>query len=188
MSASSQSQRRKAIQDVQGRKCEECGNHTLDGTVVEGLDVLQCSMCGALSGDDDVINRIELIRDARDAGIDIEVYPLVQALNAIKGVRCRDASGGDDFTRIPPFVRFGIGDNRVKHLEHIATSLELMRRELSHSWRMHVELARDGLCFELAPQIDLQSLDPITINELQSDLAQMAVNIKRDQDLSWWHD
>jgi|GEM_PF-1564446 len=186
MSASSKSQRRAAIEDVRNRKCEECGNHTMDGTQVEGLAVLQCTMCGALGGDDDLIARIELIREARDVGIDIEVYPLVLALNAIKGVRCRESSGGDDFTRVPPYVRFGIGDNRVVHLENLANTIELQRRDLSHTWRIQVKIARDGVCFELAPNIEMHDIASHTISMLQGDLFLLATAVKRNQDLSWW--
>lgn len=186
MATSSSSQRRAAIEGVRNRKCEACGNHTVDAATVEGFPILQCTMCEALTGDDDVISRIHTIRDARDAGIDVEVYPLVLTLNAISGVRCHESSGGDPFMRVPPYVGFVVGDNRITHLDNIANSIEMLRRELSASWRIHLEVKREGTTFMLQPQINAHDLDERSVEFLQTDLEMLAQSIERNKHLSWW--
>lgn len=164
--------------------CDDCGNHSLS----QRPDRLyQCDLCGALMGDDDAIKRQELIKAARAEGFDAEVYELVLVIRALKGVRVERASGGDAYTRIPPFVRFMIRDNRLTHLNNIALSIKLSSHVLNHHWTVTMGLEAE-LYFDLAPKVDAAYLDESTIEALQADLVTLARVLERDRLLGWWRD
>ncbi|MCA8939301.1 MAG: hypothetical protein KDB07_05825 [Planctomycetes bacterium] len=162
--------------------CEECGNHALEK---RGAGLYLCTLCGAPNGDDDAVKRELLRREAKEEGYEIEIFPLVKAIRALKGVGVESAVAGDPFMRVPPYLRFTISDNRLTQLDNIMHSLELSRRALNRLWHVKVNLER-SIYFELAPVVDPHTIGENDVEALQIDLATLAASIKRDANLGWW--
>lgn len=165
--------------------CAACGNHGVQPSVVEGMQVLECRMCGQLSGDDEVIAQVLLRREAREAGVDAEAWPLVKTLSTLRGIHPGRASGGDPFMRVPPFVQFTVGDNRLTQVDNLAHSLALCARELTNRWSLRV-IFNGAPGFELVPIVDAAHTDERTVELLQHDLEVIGRAVTRDTMLSWW--
>src|SRR5262245_54657256 len=120
--------------------CSECGNRAVATRHHDGQSVLECELCGALSGSADAVRGVLEARAARGRGIDPAAFPLVRALGELKGLRV-DAHGGGDRSRgALPFVAFQVLDTRgLQQLENLGKSLQLAARTLELAWTIELE-------------------------------------------------
>ena len=169
--------------------CEECGNRALGAVEVDGVALLQCSLCGALSGDDAAVTRVLLAREARERGYDPLVYPLVLALDRIDGLRVTRASAGSPAQRVWPFVQMhGLDGRALLGLENLSKSLALgAAGSRGLHWVVEVEF-QARLTFTLKPRFhrDTDRIDEAAVVQAQRDLARLCANLERDIRLSWW--
>jgi hypothetical protein len=132
-----------------------------------------CSECG----------NSEEVRRARAAGVDARVFALRSALEALAGLRVREADAGDQQALRAPFVSWQVVDALgFVQLENLAKSLLLSASRLSSTWRIEVEF-NDALTFVLRPQ---GKNDQTGVVAAQTDLPTLAHAIARDSRLGWW--
>ncbi len=168
--------------------CDECGGRSLRPTRVEGREVLECELCGALHGDESSVRKALLAREGRDRGFDPEIYPLVQALDRIPGLRVTLAVAGDARDRIWPFVQMRVLDPRaLVGVENLTKSLALAAAGATLHWVVEVEYATH-LVFTLKPRFhrDVDRIDAEAIERARRDLGRLAANLERDMHLPWW--
>lgn len=173
-----------------GLTCDECGNKSLVAMVHEGQQVYECELCGALQGDDQVVGRLEMEREAREFGFDPLVYPLVKALGRVAGLRVVRASAGQIEQRIWPFVHMQVADSAkvLQGLENLSKSLALGATGSGGlHWVVEVEY-QARLTFTLKPRFhrNTEAIDAGLVRQAQLDLARLCANLERDSHLSWW--
>lgn len=166
--------------------CEECGNHSLTRRLMAGVAVEECEMCGHLAGPSEVIELIELQREAEELGASPDSYPLAQFIEKLPGVRVLGDSGGDDFAGTTPHVSFELSDHRTVQLENIAQSLRLMRDELECHWM--IEFTYDfQLGFELKVRRDeSKKSSPRELDAARRDMALLWRRLRNYTGLGWW--
>lgn len=170
--------------------CDECGNRALVVVMHEGQAVHECELCGALQGDDRVVSRLLLEREAQDLGFDPVVYPLVKALARVNGVRVVRASGGHVEQRVWPFVHMQVTDPHaaLAGIENLTKSLALGAAGSGGlHWVVEVEY-QARLTFTLKPRFHrtTDQIDVGAVRLAQRDLARICANLERDMRLSWW--
>ncbi len=169
-------------------ECEECGSFQVEQTTLEGVLVLECGLCGNLQGDDESISHVELVREAREKGVDPSVYPLVRVLDRMPGFRVVRSESGDDRRMVWPFVQLAISTGALASLENLVKSLALSGEGQLLHWVVEVEY-QSFLAATLKPRFH-RSVSNIGQNEVrvaQADLQQLHKNLTRDMRLSWWH-
>ena len=170
-----------------GALCEACGSHRVLPRLVEGVEVAECELCGALHGADDVVARAEQRREGRERGFDPRIYALVKALEQVPTFRVSAAESGDA-TRVEyPYVFLRLEPGGLAHLERLLTSLEMANRETKRRWVVEAALQR-GLLFIVRPRF-WKRVSDITredILEAQGDLEVLGRVLARDTRLAWW--
>ena len=170
--------------------CEECGNRGVTRNVYNDQPIDECELCGALYGDADLIERIETDREADSMGIDRGIYPLVEELNAIKGVRCFDSSEGDVEMGVPPFVKMHITDQAaVAILGALLTSLSLSTsaRQIHAHWHIEVILDKGIIGFSMRPRRPHETARQTGwIEVARQDLEQLTHQLAAHKRLAWW--
>ena len=166
--------------------CEICGNHTLTGRHIGGAQVDECETCGHISGPADVVELLELQREAEDMGCSRWSYPLAQFVDALPGIRLLGDSGGDTGLGTMPFVAFEATDHRTTQLENLGQALRLMRNELEFSWI--IEFTYDfQMGFELRTARDgKKTHTPEQIAAARADLLLMWRRLQGYTGLAWW--
>src|SRR5262245_7395487 len=120
--------------------CSECGNRAVAARHYDGHSVLECELCGALSGSAGAVRAVLDARAARERGVDPAAFPLVRVLGDLRGLRV-DAHGGGDRRRGElPFVTFQPVDaGGLLQLENLGKSLQLARHTLELGWTIELE-------------------------------------------------
>lgn len=169
--------------------CEECGNRALVAVVRDGAEYFECELCGALAGEDSVVLAAQLRREARERGYDPIVYPLVDTLERVVGLRVTRASAGVPAQRTWPFVQMRGVDERTMHaVENLVKSLSLgAAGSGGMHWVVEVEY-QAHLTFTLKPRFhrDPDRIDAAMVEHAQRDLERLRANIERHAHLSWW--
>ncbi len=166
--------------------CNECGNTAVLPKFYDGHSVLECDLCGALSGGAHSVATIELAREAQQEGVDAPVFALRRALEAMEGLRVVDSHGGDRARRRLPFVRWIALDPRAfMQLENLAKSLRLSSGSTSMPWTIEVEF-QSGLEFVLTPRVATSRPREADVALAQADLSLLGRAFARDVRLSWW--
>ncbi|MBP9890858.1 MAG: hypothetical protein KBG84_03045 [Planctomycetes bacterium] len=166
--------------------CEECGNHGMTRKLMAGIAVEECEVCGHLAGPSEVIELMELQREAEELGASPDSYPLAQFIEKLPGVRVLGDSGGDEFAGTMPHVSFELSDHRTVQLENIAQALRLMRDELECHWML--EFTYDfQLGYELKVRRDeARKATPTEIDAARRDFGLMWRRLQNFTGLGWW--
>lgn len=166
--------------------CEVCGNHAVHAQRVQEAIVSECEFCGNLQGPADLIELLELQREAEEMGCSVFSFPLAQFIDKLPGVKLLGDSGGDRHKGSMPFVAFELADHRTVQLENLGQSLRLMRNELSREWL--IEFTFDyQLGFELRPR--RETTGKATQQEIEVARQDMLLIWRRLQAyrvLGWW--
>ena len=175
--------------DIEPEFCEVCGNHAVIDRKVAEAYIRECEFCGNLTGPADVIELMELQREANRMGVSEFSYPLAQFVDKLPGVKLTGDSGGDLNLGTMPFVGFELSDHRTWQLENIGQGLRLIRNELRRDWVL--EFTYDfQLGFELHTRADGRAQHTAAeIDDAQTDLVTIWRKLQAFQGLSWWkHD
>ena len=167
--------------------CDTCGNRRLTPKTVEGIDLFECALCGALQGDDDAVTIAEERLEGRERGFDPTIYPLVKALETVPTFTVSAADPGRADRTEYPYVFIRLAADGLVHLERLLTSLEMANRATKRRWVVETTLQR-GLLFVLRPRFwkrvgEITSED---IREARLDLDVLARTLARDIALPWW--
>ena len=154
---------------------------------IEGVDVLECGLCGALHGDDREVALVEERREARARGFDPAIYPLVRALEQVPTFRVVAAEAGRPERSEYPFVFLRLHEGGLVHLERLLTSLEMANRDTKRRWVVEATLQR-ALLFVLRPRFwkRVSEITAADIEEARADLDVLGRVIGRDVKLPWW--
>jgi hypothetical protein len=168
--------------------CEACGNHGVVSTTVEGVELHECELCGALMGDDASVALAEERREGRDRGFAPTIYPLVKALERVPTFKVSAADPGRADRSEYPYVFLRLTAGGLVHLERLLTSLEMANRETKRRWVVEAALQR-GLLFILRPRFwkPVASITVEDIRDSQHDLEVLARILRRDVNLPWWN-
>jgi hypothetical protein len=166
--------------------CPECGGHDVQHVVRDGNAVRECGLCGALIDDGAAAAAVQQLRQARERGIDAEIWPLHALFETLPGLRVLQSHGGDTTVRSLPFVQLAaVGDDGQLQLENLAKSLRMSLRHLQLLWVLEVEYL-NRLAFMLKPRLDPLHVDAGTVVRAQQDVAALANDLRRFAALSWW--
>jgi hypothetical protein len=172
---------------MDGDPCEACGGRRVLPRRIEGVDVLECDLCGNLQGDDDAVSLATMRREGRQRGFDPRIYPLVVALERVPTFKVAEAEAGDADALEYPCVFLRVDAGGLLHLERLLTSLEMANRATRRRWVVEATLQR-GLLFLLRPRF-WKRIDEVTradVLESQADLDVLAKALDRDVRLAWW--
>lgn len=167
-------------------RCEVCGNHAVVPRRVSDALIRECEFCGNMDGPSELIELLELQRQADELGCSEFSYPLAQFVDGLPGVKLLGDSGGNRKLGTMPYVAFELTDHRTWQLENLGQALRLMREELSREWM--IEFTFDyQLGFELRTRPDgRKTHDPDEIEAARRDMLQMWRKLKGYSALSWW--
>lgn len=172
--------------DATGETCDACGNHAVVVRMVEGDPIRECEFCGHLEGPADLIELLELQREADGLGVSIDSYPLAQFIEKLPNVRILADSGGDRRRGTMPFVAFELSDRRTSQLENLGQAMRLMRGELEREWAIEYTFEFQ-LAFELHPRHDGQVVHkPEQVEAARRDLTRIWRRLQGYSALSWW--
>lgn len=177
----------RAMGKAENPTCEECGNHGVTRRLVAGAAVDECELCGHLAGSPDVIELLELQREAEELGCSAESFPLARFIEDLPGVRVLSDSGGDEIAGTMPYVSFELSDHRTVQLENLAQALRLMRDELEARWML--EFTYDfQLGFELKARRDNETVraTPAEVDAARRDMSLMWRRLQVFSGLGWW--
>lgn len=168
-------------------ECEVCGGHVMEAVTADGTELLECGLCGHLQGDEETVQRLEMLREAEERGYHPLIYPLVQALETVPTWRVSAASAGRLDTCEYPFVFLRLSPEGLQDLEHLLRSLELANRHTKRRWVVECALQR-GLLFIVRARFwkAIQDIHRDDIEECRADLGHLAEAVQRDVRLSWW--
>ncbi|MGE3173192.1 MAG: hypothetical protein AB7O97_11260 [Planctomycetota bacterium] len=165
--------------------CSECGNHGLSPRTYDGVTVLECDLCGALSGGEAAVARAQATQAAARTGADPGLFALGAALDRLDGLRVV-AHGGERGRRALPSLSLMLLDARgLVQLENLAKWLQLAGRSLGLRWGIEVEYDR-ALSFRLAPRIAAPVPGPAELATAAADVDALHRALQRDVRLSWW--
>lgn len=170
--------------------CEECGGHDLRRLQGYGGTVLECGLCGALSGDDAAVSRALTAREAAARGMSPTLFSLVRALEEIPGVKVTRAEAGSADDGSWPVVFLGVPHTAegIADLERIAQSIVLARPRLHFPWRLEVDV-QHRLLFLLTPRTPTGAdHDAAARARAAEDLVTLAHALRRDRSLAWWRE
>jgi hypothetical protein len=166
--------------------CLDCGNSDMHVHVVDGACIHVCGLCGARFGDRRAVQSLQDADEARQQGVDAEVWPLVRALRRLPGLTVRAATAADAGLGTLPRVELGVssGDALVQ-LENLARSLVLGAAVLQRHWVIEVE-CQHHLCFVLKPRHAGGAVSRADAREASQDLEVLGRHLDRDGKLRWW--
>jgi len=161
--------------------CVECGSTNIASRLdTDGL-VYECRLCGALGGNAAAVQRLLDADQARAQGVSPVVWPLVQGLQSLPGIRVHGSDGGDPRRGAMPFVQWQVLDGRgLMQLENVAKSLQLAAAVLQCAWAIEVGF-ESTLLFTLRPRDATGS-----VASAQADAGLLQRSLDRDSRLSWW--
>jgi hypothetical protein len=165
--------------------CEVCGNHAVLPRRVQDALIRECEFCGHLEGPADLVELLELQREADAIGCDENSFPLARFIDELPGVKLIGDSGGDLRKGTMPFVAFELADRRTGQLENLGQAMRLMRHELSREWM--IEFTFDyQLGFELKPRPAPAKPDPADVTAAREDMLLIWRKLRGYSVLSWW--
>jgi hypothetical protein len=173
------------MEDIKLEDCETCGNHAVISTLVDGEVVKECEVCGALDGPPDVIDLVQLQREADGLGVSIHSFPLAHLIDNLPGVRLQGDSGGERSGGRMPFVAFELTDHRTWQLENLGQSLRLMRGELLCKWKIEFTFEYE-LGFELRPRVKDDHPKAAQVEDARADMLHIWRRLQAFQGLGWW--
>jgi hypothetical protein len=165
--------------------CDNCGNHAVLTSLVEGEVIKECEFCGHLFGPPEITELMQLQREADGLGVSIHSFPLAQLIDRLPGVRLQGDSGGKRSTGQLPFVAFELTDHKTYQLENLGQSLRLMRGELKCRWRIEFTFEYE-LGFELSPRAEAGEPKARQVEDAREDLIHIWRRLQAYQGLAWW--
>lgn len=164
--------------------CEVCGNHAVATLRADGDLYKECEVCGNLSGPADVIDLVELQREADGLGVSIHSFPLAQFIDSLPGLKLQGDSGGDREKGRLPFVAFEATDHRTYQLENLGQALRLLRAELQCQWCIEFTFEYE-LGFELKPRA-AAAIDARQVETARADMIKLWRKLQSFKGLAWW--
>jgi len=168
-------------------ECDSCGSLRVSRREIEGHLLFECDLCGELSGDDAAIALIESLRIGRARGLDDEVIPIVEVLEATGAFRLVRASSGWKEKSEAPSVLFACTRDELGSIERLLKSIELANRETKLRWIVELAL-QQTVVFILRPRFfkPPTEITNAEIDAARADLGTLAKCLRRDTGLSWW--
>ena len=168
-------------------ECDVCGSHNVSRRSVEGFLLEECNLCGNLQGDDEAVQRVEVLRRGRERGLEDQAIPIVAALEESGCFRVVKASAGDPSANEPPSVLFALTKGDLRHIERLLKSIELANRETRLRWLVELSLQKE-IVYILRPRFWMPPahVSPEDIRVARKDLAVLGERLRRDLGLSWW--
>ena len=170
-------------------RCEECGSSNLQWQRIEGVETLVCGLCGSVAGDDEASARALQALEARAKGHHPDVWPLVKALDRIRGLHVVRSDPGDPEARTWPFVQMVATEPKAAPtaLENLVKSLALGAPGHDVHWVVEVEY-QTRLLFTLKCRFhrDVDRVGRELLLRARQDLDRVRRNLERDMRLSWW--
>jgi hypothetical protein len=167
-------------------RCPECGGTNVPMVRREGLLVRECALCGTVLGEDAAARFVRMVQEARERGVDPEVFPLVQGLESLPGLRVLHSHGGDSGGRSLPCVQWTLhGTGAAVQVENLAKTVALAQAELRLRWAIEVGY-HSRLSFLLEPRVDQERIDARVIADARHDVQVLGRAVLRNQRLSWW--
>ena len=164
--------------------CIECGCANLCAHVIAGTSVLECELCGALSGDARAVQAFEDRREASTAGVDSGLWPLVRQLQALPSVTVHAHASAEHAADGRPSISLLVMDGSgLAQLDNLAKSLLLAAGELQLQWAIEV-VYEAVMLFVLRP-VAVSGAGPRS-PAVAADVDLLARAIERNQRLSWW--
>jgi hypothetical protein len=163
-------------------ECLACGNHAVATVMVDGEIVKECEFCGELRGTPEVIELMELQREAEGLGVSIHTFPLAQFIDNLPGVKLQGDGGGDEARGLLPFIAFELVDHRTGQLENIGQGLRLLRAELECEWKIEFTFEYE-MGFELRPR---GTGKPDQVDAARRDLLHIWRKLQTFKGLGWW--
>ncbi|MHC4664075.1 MAG: hypothetical protein ACYS8W_20630 [Planctomycetota bacterium] len=169
-------------------QCEECGCHAMAQREISGHVFIECGVCGAQIGNDDLLDEMDFQSWAEYNGIEREVRELVNVLNSIEGFSTFSSCGGHPGEGLPPYVYFKASVRAQRFVARFVELLEMFARETSCRWIIEVTV-RKGLSFWLRPLFPVitRRLDDKEVTAAQRDLDLIAGALRKHAQLSWWY-
>jgi len=166
--------------------CPECGNRSFERKFLWGKQYSECMYCEFISGDDEIIEIFDNIKEAEDNELEIGIYPLVRVLNSIKGLKTFESCAGHPEVNMRPYVDFHISEHFERLLTNLVTSLNLSNRETNAHWYLE-PFIHAKLAFTLKPHVLVESEELYKlITNVQNDIPKIVRNLKIHQNLGWW--
>ena len=166
--------------------CDACGNHVLEARRVLDATVHECELCGHLHGPAEVLELLELQREAEALGCSEFSFPLARFLDRLPGVKLLGDSGGSEKLGTMPYLAFELSDHRTWQLENLGQALRLMRGELERDWMIEFSFEYQ-LGFELRTRGDGKAgHTQVEIDAARRDLLRLWRRLQGYQTLSWW--
>lgn len=165
-------------------RCPSCGNHALTRLAVAGAALDECEMCGELFGPADIIELLELQREAENLGCSPDSYPLARFLQDQPGVKVLADFGGSVHGGKLPFVSFELTDRRITQVENLGQTLSLLRNKLECRWTIEYAYEfQPG--FELRPARDGREAGA-QVEAARRDLGVIWRALRQYSGLGWW--
>ncbi|NUM34714.1 MAG: hypothetical protein HUU50_09230 [Candidatus Brocadiae bacterium] len=153
--------------------CKNCGSSNVTETIVEGYTVKECQVCGHLHGSQEVLQKIEEIKKAKETGIDPIIYPLHSLFQKISNLKIEYSCPGFPKEKIAPYISFIIADPRLKSLEQIAEAVIQANKKTTVKWMLEVTFQKQ-LLYILKPNFHH---DPYHISVEQISISQKDIEI-----------
>jgi len=167
--------------------CPECGCSRIHARVRHGIAVRECDLCGALVDDDPAAQQVRLLQAARAHGADPLLWPLLQTLGELPGLRVLASHFGDAAALSVPFVQWSVsGAGGLLQVENVAKSLALAARSHRLHWVLEAEYL-NCLAFTLKPRVDPAAVSASIVAAARADLQALHEDLARNRRLSWWH-
>ena len=171
--------------DMELEDCEICGNHAVVSSFIEGEVVKECEVCGALSGQAEITDLVQLQREADGLGVSIHSFPLAQLIDSLPGVRLQGDSGGERATGRMPFIAFELTDHKTHQLENLGQALRVLRGELKCRWKIEFTFEYE-MGFELSAVLQPDKPSGEQVEEARADLIHIWRKLLAFQGLAWW--
>jgi hypothetical protein len=165
--------------------CLLCGNHAVMTSIVDGEIIKECEVCGDLKGKPEVIELMELQREAEGLGVSMHTFPLAQFVDSLPGVKLQGDSGGEPTKGQLPFIAFELTDHRTGQLDNIGQGLRLLRGELECEWKIEFTFEYE-LGFELRPRSNADKAKTEMIEAARRDLIHIWRKLQAFKGLGWW--
>ena len=153
--------------------CENCGSHNIKEKAIEAHRVIECQVCGYLHGDQDAIQKIKELKEAKDLSIDPVIYPLYKTINSVPTFHIEYSCSGYPHEKVPPYISINVSQGNLKHLEKLAEALVEANKKTKIHWMLEASFQRK-LVFILKPNF---YHDPYKISAEQITLAQKDLEV-----------
>ncbi len=165
-------------------KCPSCGNHALNRFAVAGAPMDECEMCGEIFGPADLVELVELQREADALGASPESYPLARFFQDQPFVKVLGDSNGDPVTGKLPSVTFSVINRKLDVIENLGQTLRLIRDKLECRWIIEY-------IFDFEPAFELHAARAVSnpkeqVEPARRDMAVIWRALRQYSGLGWW--